>query len=198
MSNLRFVSLLFVNTNDVNEHEQDANAVEAALLFNEKKYPPMLPRILRVVRAKAVRKTALASQPPQSRLGGNDGASKGRIYNPKVSSKISSLEGRASRLLGRAGAAQFKKREGSGANTTALGTRGARTKPGGEQSGIKGIAKSPEAIVFEGFRASAKSGRPHGLKLGRGASGKGKAKPKTRSSRRGTEWKKAGGKKTKV
>lgn len=30
----------------------DANAVEAALLYNEKKFPPLLPRVLRVVRAK--------------------------------------------------------------------------------------------------------------------------------------------------
>lgn len=152
----------------------------------------MLPRILRVVRAKAVRKTALASQASRSALKGNSSAPKDRIYNPKVSSQMSSLEGRAGKLLGRAGAAQFKKK-GSGANTTELGKRGENSDHG---SGIKGIAKSPETIVFEGFRASAKSGKPRDLKMGRGASGKKKIKPKTRSSKRSAEWKRNGGKKS--
>jgi nucleolar protein 12 len=41
----------------------DANSVEAALLLNEKKFPPMLPRKLRVMRAKKVReKLPKASQ----------------------------------------------------------------------------------------------------------------------------------------
>jgi nucleolar protein 12 len=156
----------------------------------------MLPRILRVVRAKAVRKTALASQASRSSLKDDRGAPKDRIYNPKVSSQLSSLEGRAGKLLGRAGAAQFKKREGSGANTTELGKRGKGEKSEvGGQSRIEGIAKTPETIVFEGFRASSKAGKPRDLKMGRGAGGKKKAKPKTRSSKRGTEWKKSGGRK---
>lgn len=147
----------------------------------------MLPRILRVVRAKAVRKTALASQASRSGPKKAGNANKERIYNPKLSSQVSSLQGRAGKLLGRAGAAQFKKREGSGANTTAMGKRGDGTK-----SKIEGIAKTPEAIVFEGFRASAKSGKPAGLKMG---GGKKKSKPKVRVSKRSSEWKKSGGRK---
>jgi len=152
----------------------------------------MLPRVLRVVRAKAVRKTALASQNshPDSKRASN--SNKERIYNPKVSSQVSSLQGRAGKLLGRAGAALLKKREGSGANSMAMGKRGDGQKGG---NGIEGIAKTPESIVFEGYRASAKSGRPKDLKMGGGGGGKKKGKPRTRSSKRGTEWKKGGGKK---
>lgn len=36
---------------------KDENAVEAALLYNDKKYPPLLPRKLRVVRAKRFKKS---------------------------------------------------------------------------------------------------------------------------------------------
>ncbi|RFU34354.1 hypothetical protein B7463_g1977, partial [Scytalidium lignicola] len=162
----------------------DPNAVEAALLFNDKKYPPMLPRILRVVRAKAVRKTALAQQshrPSRSPANNTHRKPSGdRIYNPKLSSQQASLQGRASRLLGKAGAAQFHKLESN--------QKGGKEKP----SGLEGIAKSPETIVFEGFRASSRFGRPKDLKMG---GGKKKGKPKTRSSKRAAEWKKSGGRK---
>jgi nucleolar protein 12 len=153
----------------------------------------MLPRILRVVRAKAVRKTALASQAARSDSKSRN-ANKERIYNPKLSSEAASLQGRASKLLGRAGAAQLKKKEGSGANMTELGKRGQGQKTGVEGgSKIEGIAKTPESIVFEGYRASAKAGKPR-LKIGKGG-GKNKGKPKTRSSKRASDWKKSGGKK---
>lgn len=178
-----------------NKHEQDPNAVEAALLFNEKKYPPLLPRILRVVRAKAVRKTAMASQASWTALKSRGGDDKDRIYNPKLSSQASSLQGRAGKLLGRAGAAQIKRKDGSGANTTAIGARGQGDRSEHANQGkIAGIAKTPENIVFEGFRASANSGKPRDLKMNRGA-GKKKGKPTTRSSKRGGDWKKSGGRK---
>jgi nucleolar protein 12 len=156
----------------------------------------MLPRILRVVRAKAIRKTALASQNsrPDSRNPAH--SNKERIYNPKMSSQASSLQGRAGKLLGRAGAAQFKKREGagSGANETAVGRRGQgeRTPIG---SGIAGISKTPEKVIFEGYRANSGSGRPKDLKLGGGGGGKKSGKPRTRNTKRASEWKKGGGKK---
>ncbi|CZT45573.1 related to nucleolar protein 12 [Rhynchosporium secalis] len=169
--------------------ESDANSVEAALLFNEKKYPPMLPRVLRVVRAKAVRKTANAaaantrSDPRNSRTN-----NKPRIYQPKTTSEMSSLQGRAGKLLGKSGAAQFKKKDAaSGANGTVMGKKG-------DGKVIEGISKTPEAIIFEGYRASSKNGRPKDLKMG-GAK-KGKGKPKSRSSTRASSWRKAGGKKT--
>lgn len=161
---------------------QDPNAVEAALLFNEKKYPPMLPRVLRVVRAKAVRKTALASAASRTE---SKKPRKDRVFNPKTTSEMSSLKGRASKLLGKAGASQFKKKEGSGANGMAMGRRG-------DGAGVAGIAKTPESIVFEGYRASAKNGKPRDLKFGKGGGKKG-GKPKKHGSKRASEWKKGGG-----
>jgi len=169
--------------------------VEAALLFNEKKYPPMLPRVLRVVRAKAVRKTALAysASRPDSRNTRNP--NKSQIYNPKISSEISSLKGRASKLLGKAGAAQFKKHEGSasGANEMVIGKRGDGVNGDRRSSGtgIGGVMKTPESIVFEGYRASAKAGKPKDLKFGGG--GKKKGKPAKRGTTRAAEWRKKSG-----
>ncbi|KAH8820324.1 hypothetical protein F5884DRAFT_43276 [Xylogone sp. PMI_703] len=164
----------------------DPNSVETALLFDDKKYPPMLPRILRVVRAKSIHKTALAQQSRRSSksLANNTTrgiSSNGSVYKPKISSQQASLQGRASRLLGKAGAANFRKSEGGHSENI--------KKP----PGLEGIAKTPETIVFEGFRASAKSGKPKDLKMGGG--GKKKGKPKTRSSRRAAEWKKSGSRK---
>ena len=99
-----------------------------------------------------------------------------------------SLHGRASKLLGKAGAAQVKKQKTTGANGIAMGKRGDAAK------GIEGITKTPEAIVFEGYRASAKNGKPKDLKMG--AKGKGKkGKPTGRAAKRTSAWKKSGGKK---
>lgn len=140
----------------------------------------MLPRILRVTRAKAMKKTANAQKrefaPRPAAVKGANNPNNVVIYNPKMSAQQLSLQGRAGKLLGRAGAAQFRKREDGGGK------------------GAEGI-KGPEAFIFEGYRASAKSGKPKDLKLG-GKNVKGKGgKPKTRSSQRGSEWKKSGGKK---
>jgi nucleolar protein 12 len=153
----------------------------------------MLPRILRVVRAKAVKKTALASQSARADSKNTKNPNKSQIYNPKLSSQVSSLQGRAGKLLGKAGAAQFRKGEGSGANGTTMGKIGA----GATGKVIEGIAKTPESIVFEGYRASAKSGKPAGLKMGGKGGGKKNGKPRTRSSKRASDWKKGGGKKSK-
>jgi nucleolar protein 12 len=152
----------------------------------------MLPRVLRVVRAKAIKKTALALQAARPDSKGIKNANKTQIYNPKVSSQVSSLQGRAGKLLGRAGAARIKKSEGSGANEVAIGAK--YQGKNGSVVGLHGIAKTPESIVFEGYRASAKSGKPKDLKLGGKGSGKSKGKPRTRSSKRASEWKKGTGK----
>ncbi|KAG9242507.1 hypothetical protein BJ878DRAFT_167042 [Calycina marina] len=172
---------------------EDGNSVEAALLFNEKKYPPMLPRVLRVTRAKSIGKTSNALAANRSRIitKTTKPREKAKIYNPKISSAVSSMEGRAGKLLGRAGAAQLKKREGSGANTMAIGNRGDAQKGRGASGGaIQGITRTPESIVFEGYRASAKNGRPKDLKMGRKS--KGKPKPKNHASKRSSGWKKVG------
>jgi len=149
----------------------------------------MLPRVLRVVRAKAVHKTALASA--ASNADSKKPRGKPQIYNPKQTSEMSSLHGRAGKLLGRAGAAQLKKKERSGANDTAIGKRGG----GAKGSRIEGVLKTPENINFEGYRASAKSGKPKDLKMGGKGGGKKKGKPRTRGAKRASEWKKTSGKK---
>ncbi|KAL1302491.1 hypothetical protein AAFC00_002881 [Neodothiora populina] len=143
----------------------DENAVEAALLLNEKKFPPMLPRKLRVTRAKAIKRNAKsnnanATRPPQhtqqprsSRAGG--------VYNPKMSSQEQSNLGRAGKLLGRAAAAQLRNGDGS-------------------------VIKAPEKFVFEGHRASSSQGK-NGFKFGK------KGKPGSKSStKRAAAWKAKG------
>ena len=149
----------------------------------------MLPRVLRVTRAKAIKKTALASQHthPSKRSfpNGSSNPSRERIYNPKISGQHQSLQGRVAKLLGRAGAARFK-----GASDTAGEETQARKRS-------EDIIKTPESIVFEGYRASQKSGKPKDLKLGGSGGGKKKGKPRTRSSKRASDWRKNGGKKIK-
>jgi nucleolar protein 12 len=133
-----------------------------------------------------MKKTALASQqarPSNRPLVNSSGKpNRERIYNPKVPAQQQSLQGRVAKLLGKAGAAQFKRGE----------KLNHERQP---KKGLEGIAKTPESIVFEGFRASAKSGKPKDLKLGSG--GKKRGKPKNRSTKRASEWKKSGGKTTK-
>ena len=154
----------------------DQNAVEAALLYNEKKFPPMLPRKLRVSRAKAQKKNA---KPGSGRPGAPRPNANG--YQRKMTGEEASQMGRAGKLYGRAGAAKARKPGGRGPERT-----GANDVKLGD-----GIRK-PEAFVFEGHRASSKSGKS-GLKLG----GKGKkGKPTTRSAKRGAAYK-AGKPKTK-
>ncbi|KAL4765197.1 rRNA-processing protein NOP12 [Aspergillus foveolatus] len=67
----------------------DQNCVEEALLLNDKRFPPLLPRKLRVVRAKKVAKKSVE----------NPGA-------PKGSDRT--LQGRAGKLLGRSSEARLK------------------------------------------------------------------------------------------
>ncbi|KAL1967119.1 hypothetical protein VTN77DRAFT_3410 [Rasamsonia byssochlamydoides] len=74
----------------------DPNHVEAALLLDGKKFPPMLPRKLRVVRAKKVKKKRETER--HENVQQLDGARH-------------TLHGRAGKLLGRAGAAKLKERD---------------------------------------------------------------------------------------
>jgi len=73
----------------------DPNCVEAALLLDGKKFPPLLPRKLRVVRAKKVKKNRDA--------GVRSGANATELGGARLS-----LHGRAEKLLGKAGAAKLK------------------------------------------------------------------------------------------
>ncbi|KAI9798869.1 MAG: Nucleolar protein 12 [Piccolia ochrophora] len=157
---------------------QNANAVEAALLYNDKKFPPLLPRKLRVTRARAMKRKITSSGSYASGIVKSRSAQKG-AYNPKQSSKSQSLNGRANKLLGHADAAKLRAMGGLAADA-------GRTARGGP--------KADQSVVFEGYRASSKEGT-RDSKLGK--SGRRKGKPTTRSSRRGTAWKAAGGAKAK-
>lgn len=71
----------------------DQNCVEEALLLDGKKFPPLLPRKLRVSRARKVLKKREAPS------------------NDKIADTRKTLQGRAGRLLGKAGQAQVKARD---------------------------------------------------------------------------------------
>ncbi|KAF6817492.1 Nucleolar protein 12 [Colletotrichum sojae] len=160
----------------------DENHVEAALLLDGKKYPPMLPRTLRVARAKALHKTALAMERSKNKgqqAGGAPGSTK---YKAKITPEQQSMAGRASRLLGRSGAMRERK--------------GGDKKPRANGSGVvpKDDIKAPEEFIFEGRRASAKDGKPKDLKFGKRTKVKGRvqksSKPTGRSAKRAQEWRK--------
>ncbi|KAI4684710.1 uncharacterized protein J4E88_004151 [Alternaria novae-zelandiae] len=86
----------------------DENGVEAALQLNEKMYPPMLPRKLRITRCKAEKKNKEKPRgPPPSkapRPGGNPGAG----YKQKLTEEQKSMQGRARSMLGKVAKAQTK------------------------------------------------------------------------------------------
>jgi nucleolar protein 12 len=180
----------------------DGNDVESALLLDGKKFPPMLPRILRVSRAKDPKKTALAvERTNKARLeaaatadkargvDGVAGKPKSTKYKHKATPEQQSLAGRASRLFGRAGAVREAQRLKQGDKK--LKHKDAKTSHAVDLSTLK----TPEQIVFEGRRASSKDGKPKDLKFGKV---KGKKRPplqaKNRGARRAAEWRKNGGK----
>ena len=150
--------------------------MEKALLYNDKKFPPLLPRLLRVTRAKNASKTN-SRQKDERRPEYNPVHSQTPSgYQPKITPQVQSLTGRAGKLLGRAGAAQFRNSQEKGQKSL-------------------GVKKSPEAVVFEGYRASSKQGKDI---LKQKGSGKKQAKPHGRSSRRGAAFKANGRKKGKT
>ncbi|KAM5355735.1 hypothetical protein ACJ41O_002381 [Fusarium nematophilum] len=156
----------------------DANDVEAALLLDGKKFPPMLPRKLRVTRAKDPRKTSLAQERSKAKTLVANG-DKSMKYRHKATPEEQSMAGRTSKLLGRSAAAKQR--------------HGKRQQKGNsdEVSNPLAALKTPEQVVFEGRRASAKDGRPKDLKFGKKAKGKGKTgRPQNRSAKRAAEWKK--------
>jgi nucleolar protein 12 len=131
---------------------KNENGVEAALSYNDKKFPPMLPRKLRVMRAK---KTKQAAARRGSYAGGRDFQVKGSISKFGVGGDRGPLN---ARWLGE-----------------------------GRQAG----PRKSNSFVFEGHRASGSGGSKSGnLKIKK----KRTVKPNTRSSRRGSAFKVAGGK----
>ncbi|KAG6066344.1 hypothetical protein E4U32_006150 [Claviceps aff. humidiphila group G2b] len=158
----------------------DTNDVEAALLLNGKKFPPLLPRILRVVRAKDPRKTALAQERTRSRAQAADRQAHNTKYTPKKTPEEQAAAGRAKKLLGRAGGFHH-------------GKNGANDRGPASSANAVNVANRDGAqpVVFEGNRASMNDGRPRDLKMRKGkGKGKPKGKPQNRSARRGADWKK--------
>ncbi|KAF4990884.1 hypothetical protein FGRMN_8193 [Fusarium graminum] len=158
----------------------DGNDVEAALLLDGKKFPPMLPRKLRVTRAKDPRKTVLAQERARGKNIVPNGAAKSTKYKHKATPEEQSMAGRTGKLLGRSAAVQqrHKKRPS---------TQGASEEVENPLAGIKG----PEQFVFEGRRATNRDALPKDLKAKKGKKGKGKsARPQNRSAKRAAEWKK--------
>ncbi|KKO96532.1 nucleolar protein 12 [Trichoderma harzianum] len=159
----------------------DANDVEAALLLNGKKFPPMLPRSLRVTRAKDPRKTAQAVERARSKADVADGTSRSTKYKPKATPEEQAAAGRTRKLLGRSAAAKQRR---PGRRSFAPAAKDGEAAEGG--------IKTPEAIIFEGRRASSKDGLPKDLKMGK--KNKKKAgrpmRPQNRSAKRAAAWKK--------
>jgi nucleolar protein 12 len=111
---------------------EDENGVEAALQFNDEKYPPMLPRKLRVTRARAPQRKEKkpSARPPTARK------AKG-AYNAKITDEQKTNQGRARAMLGKAGAYQAKEsfvfeghRASSKQGTSGLKLGGKKKKPG--------------------------------------------------------------------
>lgn len=136
-------------------------------MFNDKKYPPLLPRKLRVVRAKKFKKTQNQASTPLKPS--RDGPAR---VTQRVKPEHQSLTGRAKKLLGRAGAATIATKKAAGSTS----------EPG---------IRKPESFVFEGHRATSAQGNT-GLKLGRSGKKKG-GKPTDRGAKRAAAWKKKGG-----
>ncbi|KAL9103280.1 MAG: hypothetical protein Q9163_001658 [Psora crenata] len=108
----------------------DANGVEKALLYNGKQFPPMIPRNIRVVRAKSSKKSITGGKIYRPLT---DHSPRSATYRSRHPSAMQTLSGRATRMLGRAGPARMK----------GIGS--------GEQ---KGFVETQESAIFEGHRAS--------------------------------------------
>ncbi|KAH7026466.1 uncharacterized protein B0I36DRAFT_366025 [Microdochium trichocladiopsis] len=168
----------------------DGNHVEAALLLDGKKFPPMLPRALRVSRAKNPRNTALAvERTVKAKLGGGAGGgpsdakqSGSTKYQHKATPEQQSQAGRAGRLLGRSGAAKAAAELKGKKLTKSMPRHESRSAAAGAPGFVKtdGLVrpiKTPEQIVFEGRRASSKDGKPRDLKIGKAGKKKSGANP---------------------
>ncbi|CAE7202814.1 hypothetical protein P3342_010941 [Pyrenophora teres f. teres] len=87
----------------------DENGVEAALQLNEQKFPPMLPRKLRITRCKAEKKKDKPRGPPPSSSSSKSQRGNGKAgYAPKLTGEQKSLQGRARSMLGKVAKAQTK------------------------------------------------------------------------------------------
>lgn len=140
----------------------------------------MLPRALRVTRAKDPRKTTMAIERSAAKLNGEKPTGKGHKYTPKFTPEEKSQAGRAGKLLGKAGAA-MERRKSSGKG---------RYSGGKPNVDITEGLKTPQQIVFEGTRA--KRERPlDGRRIKKNKKASKAGKPSNRGARRAAEWKKS-------
>lgn len=155
---------------------QDGNAVESALLLEGKKFPPMLPRNLRVSRCKAPHKTARAMEKKTAekiamlKASAKDNKKGQHKYVPKLTAEQQTMAGRAGKLFGHSAAAKARISSKSGGGARKPGSRRDRQsedRPGGKKEGPQALAgiKAPESFIFEGRRASSKDGLPKDLKM---------------------------------
>ncbi len=156
--------------------------MEAALLFNDKKFPPLLPRKLRVSRAKKVRKAAaaapaakFAAAPAASQKLRDSAAELGPVYVSKASASMKTLHGRADKLLGRGAAARLK-----------ANSNGAKAAAPTRRDGGGGHGAPVAEVAPEGHRATKQDGQ---TKHKRRAPGSKKTK---HSRQRSAAWKAAG------
>lgn len=88
---------------------EDETSVEAALLFNDQKFPPLLPRKLRVTRSRAQKKSSGGSNGARKGPAPSSTRSKDGAYKAKIQPEQKSNQGRAKAVLGKAAA--FKSAE---------------------------------------------------------------------------------------
>lgn len=130
---------------------EDENAVEKALLLNDKKPTPK-DRKLRVVRARKVKKRAEQPGPKpkhnsaatQRKNAKRQNRDKDAVFKPKADPAAASTLGRAKNLLGKAGAAQLKEQ------VKALeGVRASNTMPSGVKNApkLRPLKKSAERAL---------------------------------------------------
>lgn len=135
-------------------------AVDEALLLNDKKMPN--DRKLRVTRAKTIKRNAKRPSErddPRSRSRRPDPTSrrpadnkKGSVYQPKVDPRKRDVLGRATKLLGRAGAAQLKSQGDvfEGLRATAKTDSGIKKGGSGKKGGKPRARAAARASAWKG------------------------------------------------
>lgn len=139
----------------------------------------MLPRTLRVNRCKAPHKTARAMEKKTfekvAALKASAKPKKGTKYVPKLTAEQQTMAGRAEKLLGHSAAAKARiggksgkdrrqRDRGQGSRPERPGRPGKDKKEASAGAGFK----TPEAVIFEGRRASARDAKPKDLRMKKG------------------------------
>ncbi|EGD85697.1 hypothetical protein H112_06611 [Trichophyton rubrum D6] len=152
---------------------KDENCVEAALLCDGKKFPPMLPRKLRVTRAKRIGAGSEGVREGASRQRQKGGKARKdeKLFGQAVAAELRNVEREKKKKIGRRDGSSGRIGPGNDANAVPLGDR-------------SGSGNAGTTMVFEGYRA--KDGAKPAFRM----KGKKKGgKPKTRSSRRASAYK---------